>query len=241
MSMPTEPAKGPVTAEGAPPPVVPRNTVAETWRWLWKDTAFRLVPFAAATGVYAWQWGGGFAGVGLTAADWPRDLVLGTAIGLPLAGLAAAFRRAVAPGYRLPTPADQAFQTFFYLALNAPVEELFWRGMVQTVAIRGAEIVLGTGALAGGIGWAACTAVFGAYHRLGNWSWRSIAGVTAAGGVFGLSYLLQPAPQSIWLPTIIHGFATAGFLSWGDVILHRWARRRRHVTTMHTEKHGDEA
>jgi hypothetical protein len=67
--------------------------------------------------------------------------------------------------------------------------------------------------------------MFGAYHRLGRWSWRSIAGVTAAGAVFGLSYLLQPAPRSIWLPSVIHAFATAGFLSWGDVALHWWQRR----------------
>jgi membrane protease YdiL (CAAX protease family) len=226
MSLPTEPAKGLAPAEAARAPSVPRSTVASTWRWLWKDTAFRLAPFAAATGVYAWLWGGGAAGVGLTTAHWQRDLLLGTAIGLPLAGVAAAFRRTVAPGYLLPTPADQVFQTFFYLALNAPVEELFWRGMVQTVAIQGAALLLGPGALAAGLGWAGCTAVFGAYHRLGNWSWRAIAGVTGAGGVFGLSYLLQPSPQSILLPTIIHGFATAGFLSWGDVALHRWARRR---------------
>jgi membrane protease YdiL (CAAX protease family) len=226
MSLPTEPAGGPAPAEVVPAPALQRNTVTDTWRWLWKDTAFRLVPFAAATGLYAWLWGGGPRGVGLIASTVPRDVLVGVALGLPLAALAAAFRRVVAPGYRLPTAADQAFQSLFYLALNAPVEELFWRGVVQTVAIRGAGLVLGTGGLASGLGWAACTAVFGVYHRLGNWSWRAIAGVTAAGGVFGLSYLLQPAPQSIWLPTIIHGFATAGFLSWGDVALHWWARRR---------------
>ena len=224
MSLPTEPAKGPGPDEAAP--AVQRSTVADTWRWLWKDTAFRLVPFAIATGLYAWLWGGGPHGVGLTAASLPRDVLVGIALGLPLAALSAAFRHVVAPGYRLPTAADQAFQTFFYLVLNAPIEELFWRGAVQTVAIRGAALLLGAGGLASGLGWAACTAVFGAYHRLGNWSWRAIAGVTAAGGVFGLSYLLQPAPQSIWLPTIIHGCATAGFLSWGDVALHWWKRRR---------------
>lgn len=227
MSLPTEPAQGPPPAKTQPPTPTPRNTVADTWRWLWRDTAFRLVPFGVATGVYAWLWGGGPAGVGVTAFSVPRDLLLGTAIGVPLAALAAVFRRAVAPGYRLPTTADQLFQSFFYLAMNAPVEELFWRGMVQTAAIRGAALLLGTGAGASALGWAACTAVFGAYHRLGNWSWRAIAGVTAAGGVFGLSFLLQPAPQSIWLPTIIHGLATAGFLSWGDVALHWWTRRER--------------
>jgi hypothetical protein len=99
--------------------------------------------------------------------------------------------------------------------------------MLQTLAVRVAGLALGAGGVAGAAGWALTTAVFGGYHRLGQWSWRSIAGVTAAGGIFGLAYLLQPAPRSIWLPTIIHGFATAGFLSWGDVALHHWPRRRR--------------
>lgn len=227
MTLPTDPAREPA---GTVPPssaAVPRNTVRDTWRWLAPDTAFRLLPFAVATFAYARFWGGGPASVGLTGAHLLRDLLLGTAIGLPLAGISAAFRRWVAPGYRLPTPADQAVQTAFYIVFNAPVEELFWRGMLQTLAVRGAALALGAGAAAGVVGWAVTTAVFGVYHRFGNWSWRAVAGVTAAGGVFGLSYLLQPEPRSILLPTVIHGMATAGFLSWGDAALHWWADRAR--------------
>jgi membrane protease YdiL (CAAX protease family) len=226
MSLPSEPAQAAV-ASGLPQRLpVARSRVRDTWRWLWPDTAFRRVPFGAATYVYARFWGGGAAGVGLTTGSLPRDLLLGTIIGAPLAALAIGFRRAVAPGYRLPTPADQLLQTAFYLGLNAPIEELFWRGMLQTLAIRGATSLLGAGAVASGAGWAVTTAVFGAYHRLGHWNWRAIAGVTAAGGVFGLAYLLQPAPRSIWLPVVIHGLATAGFLSWGDAALDWWERRR---------------
>lgn len=224
MSLPTDPAREP-SPPVQPSRLVERNTVRDTWRWLWPDTAFRLVPFAVATFIYARFWGGGLAGVGLTAAYLPRDVLVGVAVGLPLAACAAVFRGWVAPGYRLPTPADQVFQTLFYLILNAPIEELFWRGMLQTVAVSAAALIMGTGAVASGFGWLVTTMVFGLYHRLGRWSWRSIAGVTAAGGVFGLAYLLQPAPRSIWLPTIIHGLATAAFLSWGDVVLH-WRRLR---------------
>jgi membrane protease YdiL (CAAX protease family) len=227
MSLPVEPAQGlPASAEPERPVVV-RNTVRDTWRWLWQDTAFRLAPFALAVAVYARFWGGGPRGVGLIAPVLPRDLVLGLAIGIPLAVLAVLFRGWVAPGYRLPTPADQAFQTFFYLAMNAPVEELFWRGMWQTLAVNSMGLLVGVGPLASGLGWVVITLIFGAYHRLGKWSWRSIAGVTTAGGVFGLAYLLQPEPHSIWLPVIIHGVATAGFLSWGDAALYWWHTRLR--------------
>lgn len=204
-----------------------RSTVRDSWAWLWPDSLRRLLPFAVATAIYAAFWGGGAAGVGLIAPNLPRDLLVGGAIGIPLTLAAIAYRRWIEPWHRLPTPSDQALQTTYYLVFNAPVEELFWRGMVQTLAIRAVALLLGAGGIAGGIGWALTTTVFGAYHRLGNWSWRRVAGVTAAGGIFGLAYLLQPAPRDIWLPIIIHGPATAGFLSWGDAALHWWSRRAR--------------
>jgi uncharacterized protein len=224
MGTPSEAGLGSATRE-RPLAGVPRSRPRDTWRWMWRDIAFRLLPFALVTGVYARFWGGGPAGVGVVPVSLLRDLALGTLIGLPLASLAAVFRRLVAPGFRLPTPADQTLQTAFYFLLNAPIEELFWRGTIQTLAIVGASALVGSGALAAALGFVGATAVFGAYHRLGGWSWRSIAGVTAAGVVFGLAYLLQPAPRSIGLPSVIHAYATSGFLSWGDVALHWWKRR----------------
>src|SRR5215467_255925 len=116
---------------------VPVTTVRDTWDWLWKDTAGRLLPFALAAAAYGRFGGRGVRGLGLTRDGWGRDVIMGTALGVPAAGIAIAFRRWVAPGYRLPTPADQAVQTAFYLGLNAPVEELFWRGTVQNLAIAG--------------------------------------------------------------------------------------------------------
>jgi uncharacterized protein len=204
---------------------VPRNTVADTWAWMWKDTLFRLVPFALATGVYA-RLSGGAGAVGLTRAAWRRDLLAGAALGVPLAGIAAGFRRWVSPGYRLPTAADQGLQSAFYLALNAPVEEVFWRGAVQTLAIQGVGRIPAVRRAAPAWGWLLTTAAFGAYHRLGNWSWRAIAGVTAAGGLFGGAYLATGKRRSILPAVVIHGCMTAGFLSWGDVALHLLARRR---------------
>src|SRR5260370_20768154 len=159
-SLPSEPAQAAV-ASGHPQRLpVARSRVRDTWRWLWPATVFGLVPLGAAACVYARFWGGGAAGVGLTAGSLPRDLLLGTIIGAPLAALAIGFRRAVAPGYRLPTPADQLLQTAFYLGLNAPIEELFWRGMLQTLAISGATSLVGAGAGAICGGWAVTKGVF---------------------------------------------------------------------------------
>ncbi len=248
-----------VTSPATPATTVTRSTVVETWRWLWKDTLGRVVPFVVAAGVYARLSGVGWRGIGLsrsTTRELGRDLAWGVTIGLPLAGLAAVFRARVAPRYRLPTASDQALQTAFYLGINAPAEELFWRGFVQTMIINGVGRLgrrlsrgrhaeapetppitedatkLGdehasAGAAESIVGWALTTAIFGAYHRLGGWSWRSIAGVTAAGGVFGAVYLVPRKRRTIIPATIIHGLATAAFLSWGDATLHLLSQRRK--------------
>jgi len=198
---------------------VPLNLPRDTWRWVWKDTLTRLVPFTVA----AWVWSrfsrGGASELGLRRDDLLSDTLLGIAVGLPLAQISALFRRWVSPNYRLPTPADHAAQTAYYFILNAPAEELFWRGIVQSLGIRALRRVPGVRRIAGPLGWAGATAVFGAYHRLGGWSWRSIAGVTAAGGLFGALYAL-PRRKSLLPAIIAHGFATTGYLNLGDATLY---------------------
>jgi uncharacterized protein len=191
----------------------------DTWGWMWKDTLMRVLPFFAASGAYAWLKHDARQRDAEPTGSLSRDVLAGVALGLPMAAMAAGFRRWVAPRYRLPTPADQALQTAYYFAINAPAEELFWRGTVQTLAIDALARTPGLGRAARPLGWALATAAFGAYHRLGHWSWRAIGGVTLAGGFFGLLHLLRPRRGSLLLPTIVHGFATAGFLSWGDVLL----------------------
>ena len=204
-----------------------RNTPRDTWSWLWKDTLGRVLPFALAGAWYLRR----ARRMAQPDAPSPRDiateLALGLAVGVPMAAVAGTFRAWVAPGYRLPTAADQALQTAFYFAVNAPAEEMFWRGMVQTAAINSLRRVPATRAAAPALGWAAATGAFGAYHRLGRWSWRAIAGVTVAGGLFGALYQMRPRSRRLLAPTIVHGFATAGFLSWGDAMLHARSQRRR--------------
>ena len=205
------------------PPLTQRNTVRDTWGWLWKDSLGRVTPFLFAAAVYyrvtknvereRHRY---------TPAVFWRDVCIGTAVGAPLAAVSAVFRVSVAPGYRLPTRPDHVVQTTYYFALNAPAEELFWRGTIQTLAIKGLYRVLRSHTLATGVGWATTTAAFGAYHRLGKWSWKSIAGVTVAGGLFGLMQAFKPKRTTILAPIIAHGFATAGFLNWGDVAAHWW-------------------
>ena len=200
-------------------PPVERNTVADTWAWVWKDILGRLVPFAIASAVYARLGDEGPRTVGLTREGLGRDMALGVALGVPMLGAAIVFRAWDAPRYRLPTAADQALQTAFYFGINAPIEELFWRGTVQNATIRVLRRLPPLRKAAVPLGWMLTTACFGAYHRLGRWRWRTIAGVTAAGGAFGALFL-RSRRGSLAATIVVHGFATAGLLSWGDVALH---------------------
>lgn len=218
------------------PPVRPqpmldvhRTTVGDSWDWLWKDMLQRILPLIAAGMVYA-RAIDEKRQLGYSTGGWLREALVGTAVGVPLAMLAGLFRAWVVPGYRLPTPADQAVQTTFYLAINAPAEEMFWRGTVQRLAVRLLAGVPGMQRLAVPLGWGVATAGYGAYHRLGGWSWRSIAGVTFAGAIFGALYQSRPRDRSLVAVTIAHGLTTAAFLSWGDVFLHQvrlWRLRRQ--------------
>lgn len=201
-------------------PQIVRNTVQDTWGWLWKDTAGRVAPFFAASIAYAWwrskqdESAGGIFPRG----SWLPEALAGVALGIPLAGVAALYREWTGAYYRLPTPADQVVQSSYYFFLNAPAEELFWRATVQDATVRALGRVPGVKRHNALIGWALVTAAFGLYHRLGNWNWRSIAGVTVVGAVFGALYQWR---RSVVMVTIMHGFATAGFLSWADVYMHR--------------------
>jgi len=161
-----------------------------------------------------------FSFLGLTLHDVPLHILLGLLIGVIMAAFSALYRMyIVSPWFRRPTRNDQLFQSFFYLCINAPIEELFFRGFML------AAVTQWTGWL--GWGWLVSTAAYTLYHRLGKWNWRSVAGVGIAGIVFSLVYLLLPGPHSLLAVVIVHGFATSGFLSWGDEALYqRWKHRQ---------------
>lgn len=220
------------TAETAPVEIrITRSQPHETWRWFWPDVLTRLVPFWVVALVAA-RFMGGPRAVGLAAPPqgWLAALAVALPIGFVIMVLAILWRGVIAPQYRLPTHADQALQSTFYLILNAPTEEVFWRGTVQSLAIRGL-IALGlAGGWAAALGIVAISVIFGAYHRLGGYPWRFNIAAMAAGALFGILYVALPGP-SIIIAAIVHGLTTAGYLSWGDAVLHR--RRVRRLRRQH--------
>ena len=193
-----------------------RTTVADSWRWMRLDLLVRLVPLTLAPLVFSWLTATPLASMGLTLAHSIRDLLV--AIPLAIAGfmIAAAFAEYLARRSRrwfVPDGRDLAVQSLYYLALNAPVEEWFFRGFVQGGLSRWwnapAAVVV-------------TTAVFGAYHFLDRWGWRPVVGATAAGLALGLIYLWQPQPPSLLAPTLVHAAITCGFLSIGPYAIFRW-------------------
>ncbi|HTK12042.1 MAG TPA: CPBP family intramembrane glutamic endopeptidase [Ktedonobacteraceae bacterium] len=200
---------------------VVRSTVKSTWHWMWRDTLMRILPMGAAPFVYIAILHLPLSFLGLTLHDVPQQIFIGLLVGIVMAAFAATYRMFfVGPWFRWPTLSDHALQSFFYLFINAPVEELFFRGFLL------AAVTQWTGWL--GWGWLVSTAAYTLYHRLGKWSWRSVAGVGLAGIVFSLVYLLQAEPRTLLAVIIVHGFTTSGFLSWGDEVLYRrWRLRNR--------------
>jgi membrane protease YdiL (CAAX protease family) len=159
--------------------------------------------------------------LGLTVSNVPQQLVIGTGLGIVMTIFAAIYRMyVVGPWFRWPTLSDHVLQGFFYLVINAPVEELFFRGFLLTVVMQWTGWP--------GWGWLVSTAAYTLYHRLGKWSWRSVAGVGLAGIIFSTLYIAQSQPRSLLAVIIAHGLTTCGFLSWGDEFMYRvW--RRKHL------------
>lgn len=187
---------------------------------MWPDILMRILPMGAVPFIYVAVLRLPLSFLGLTLHDVPQQVFIGLLIGVAMAAFAATYRMfIVGPWFRWPTLNDHLFQGLFYLFINGPVEELFFRGLVL------AAVTQWTGWL--GWGWLVSTVAYTLYHRLGKWSWRSVGGVGLASIVFSLVYLLQSSPRSLLAVVIIHGFTTSGFLSWGDeVLFRRWKYRQ---------------
>ena len=204
----------------SPAPHVVRSTVADTWRWMGPDLWMRIIPLTIIPFLYIAFFHLSPSFLGLTFNSVPYQVFIGLLIGIVMAAFAIIYRMyIVGPWFRWPTLNDHLFQAFFYLVINGPVEELFFRGFLLAAVTQ----------WTGWIGWGVLISIatYTLYHRLGKWSWRSVSGVGLAGIVFTLVYLLQPTPRSLLAVVIIHGLTTCGFLSWGDEALYRrWKRRQ---------------
>jgi len=177
-----------------------------------RDLPIRLVPFALAAAIVELVWRPSWMGLSLGRVG--VQLVFGAVAAPLLFVAAAAVQRSLARrrgAMSAPAgPGDAAFQAAYY-ALNAPIEEAFFRGLVQG----------GLGALTvAPLGFAVGTAAYVLYHRLG-WSWPDTLATVLLGVPLGLAFWLLPGPPSLLGVTIAHIGATCGFLGPGPYLLRK--------------------
>src|ERR1700687_4849818 len=160
------------------------TNIPDSWAWMRTDLLVRIAPFVGA-------------------------FVVAYAVLSRAAALGLSLRRGA-----LSVPAngrDAWFQAGFY-AVNGPVEEAFFRGLVQG----------GLGMLWGPfVGFAIGTSTYVLYHRLGRWTWSDTFATALAGVPLGLAFWLLPGPPSLLGVSVAHIAATCGFLGPGPYLLHK--------------------
>jgi membrane protease YdiL (CAAX protease family) len=181
------------------------------------DLAVRLIPLTIVPLIFSWLSRTPLSSFGLTLTHPLRDLLVAVPFGVAGFAIAAGFATYLSRRsgrWFVPTKPDLLVQSVYYLALNAPVEEWFFRGFLQGSLARWWN--------APALGVLVATAIFGAYHFLDRWGWRPVAGASVAGLTLGLIYLWQPSPPSLLAPILVHAAITCGFLSLGPYLVYRW-------------------
>lgn len=202
----TAPAERPVIA------LLPTRT-SDSVAWMRPDLLQRLMPFTLVA-VAVWAiWQPRWLGLG------PGRLDVQLAFGVPGAVAffaASCLLQAVLTPRRgtLKVPAsgyDMGLQAGYYV-LNAPIEEVFFRGLLQG----GLTVVAGPVA-----GIFAATSAYVLYHRLGGWAWIDVAATALVGIPVALAFWLLPGPPSLLGITLVHAGATCGFLGPGPWLLRK--------------------
>ena len=201
-----------VTPSQREPQIIPTHT-ADSLRWMRSDALVRLLPLAGAVSAVWLVARPSWLGVG---PGWPSAQLAFGLIGLVLFFGAACVVQHAMTGRRgsLLVPAsrsDAALQAGYYL-INAPIEEAFFRGLVQG----------GLMALAGpAAGIALGTSLYVLYHRLGRWAWMDVLATSLVGLPMALAFWLLPGPPSLVGVSLAHVGATCGFLGPGPWLLQR--------------------
>jgi membrane protease YdiL (CAAX protease family) len=186
--------------------------IPDSWEWMRFDLLVRIAPFILAfAAVYeldshraAVGWSAGRPGIQLAFAALAAPVMFAAAVAVQLL---LTRRRGV-----LSVPAharDAWFQAGFYI-INGPVEEAFFRGLVQG----GLSVLWGVPAA-----FAIATASYVLYHRLGRWPWADTFATALVGVPLGLAFWLLPGPPSLLGISIAHIAATCGFLGPGPYLL----------------------
>jgi membrane protease YdiL (CAAX protease family) len=186
--------------------------IPDSWAWIRVDLLVRIVPFVLVYAIAYWLETHRSA-LGLSGGRLLVQLVFG-AVAAPLMFVAAVWVQLRLTRRRgaLSVPAngrDAWFQAGFYM-VNGPVEEAFFRGLMQG----GLGVLWGAPA-----GFAVATVTYVLYHRLGRWTWPDTFATALVGVPLGLAFWLLPGPPSLLGVSIAHIAATCGFLGPGPYLL----------------------
>src|SRR5579884_4537160 len=95
----------------------------------------RIIPMGAAPFVYIAIFHLPLSFLGLTLHNAVQQVVIGLLVGIPMAAFAVLWRMfIVGSWFRWPTVGVHILQGSFYFLVNAPVEELFFRGFMHEAA-----------------------------------------------------------------------------------------------------------
>jgi membrane protease YdiL (CAAX protease family) len=186
--------------------------IPDSWAWMRPDLLIRIVPFTVAcAAVYVLASRPPWIGLGLGT---PTAQLAFAGLAAPSMFVAAATLQLALTRRRgalnVPSgPGDAWFQAGFYL-INGPVEEAFFRGLMQG----GLGLLWGPAA-----GFAVATAAYVLYHKLGRWDWPDTFATALVGVPLGLAFWLLPGPPSVLGVSIAHIAATCGFLGPGPYLL----------------------
>lgn len=186
---------------------------ADTLAWMRQDALVRLIPFAALV-TSTWlrrqpPW------LGVSGGRTWTQAAFGAAGGVTLFGTSALLQRSLSRRrgtLRAPSSMSDALVQAGYYALNGPIEEAFFRGLLQG----GVGSRLGTP-----VGLVAGTVPYVLYHRLGGWPWPEVAATALAGVPLALAYRLLPGRPSLLGVSLAHIGATCGFMGPGPWLLRK--------------------
>lgn len=190
------------------------TNIPDSWAWMRTDLLVRIAPFVVAFAV-AYAVLSRPAALGLSFGR-PGVQLLFATVAAPFLFLAAVVVQLWLTRRRgaLSVPAngrDAWFQAGFY-AVNGPVEEAFFRGLLQG----------GLGMLWGPLdGFVIGTLAYVLYHRLGRWTWSDTFATALVGVPLGLAFWLLPGSPSLLGISIAHIAATCGFLGPGPYLLNK--------------------
>ena len=203
-------------------PALPQRTVRDSLRWIGKDVPARLLPFAAVALIWAYLLAGGAETLKLTWRVTGTDVALMLGAGIPVFVACTIYRARYWPIHDLATPRAHFVEDGYFLVFNAPAEELFFRGMLQSWA-------MSVGFVPPAVGFVAIALLFGFYHRLARFPLPFLLLATAGGFLFGLLFLVS---TTILTPIIVHFIADLALFNLGPTLLARLGKIPYRVVRM---------